>query len=325
MKKIGICTLYFANNFGAILQAFSLQEVLKKMGYDVQFIKIKDFEKQVGISNLEEFEKSKEYLNISKENYDNTRHKYDAIIIGSDEVWNLNNNSFEHLDEYFGIKLNADKLVTYAPSANGTTIEKLREVYEDKIDFSTIHELSARDKQTQKLIKDASGRDATIVLDPTLLMESFDKYAIYKEPEKKDYIVIYGYTFSKTEQEKIKAFAKKNNKTIYSLGFKQDWCETLKANIFEFLGYIQKADYVITNTFHGLLFSIILEKEFVIFSNNVSKINDMLEKFELKDRDAVEVQDLSDIFKNKINYEKINGIKLEKRKESLNFLKNAIN
>lgn len=325
MKKIGICTLYFANNFGAILQAFSLQEVLKKMGYDVQFLKLRSVEKQTGTSNLEQFKESKTYLNISEKVYDNTKDKYDVIIIGSDEVWNLNNNSFEHLDEYFGINLKADKIITYAPSANGTTIEKLREVYGNKVDFSTIDVLSARDKTTQKLIKDASGRDSTMVLDPTLLMDSFDSYAVYKEPEEKDYIVIYGYNFSKVEQKKIKEFANKNNKKVYSLAFKQDWCETLEANIFEFLGYIKKADYIITNTFHGLLFSIILEKNFALFSNNIKKINDFTEKFDLKDRDAINVQDLSEILENEVDYEKLNALKLEERKKSLNYLENAIN
>ena len=64
MKKIGICTLYFANNYGAVLQAFALQEVLKEMGHDVEFIKVRDIQINMQQSNADLFEKSRKYYNI---------------------------------------------------------------------------------------------------------------------------------------------------------------------------------------------------------------------------------------------------------------------
>ena len=125
--------------------------------------------------------------------------------------------------------------------------------------------------------------------------------------------------------EIILQFAKENNKEIYSLalGANPGWCKSLNADIYEFLGYFKNADYTITNTFHGLLFSLILEKEFAVF-NNSSKLNDMIEKFNLHSRNAKNFDNLSTIFNHKVDYENINKLKLEQRNQSLEFLKEAI-
>lgn len=324
MKKIGICTLYFGNNFGAILQAFALQEVLKEMGHEVEFIKVKDIQINMNQPNADLFEESRKYINLNENVFDKVKDKYDAIIIGSDEMWNINNRTFEHLDEYFGKNLIADKIVSYAPSANGVTCEQLKEFYGDKVKFEEFDYISARDEGTQKLVKDISGRDATLVLDPTLLVSDFSKYATNPFPDLKDYIILYGYKFSEEEKNKIIKFAKENNKKIYSLVFELDWAETLYVDIFGFLGVIKNADYMMTNTFHGTLFALILEKEFAVFSNKNSKVVDIINKFQFQERDAINASDLNEIFDEKVNYEKINKLKLEHRKKSLNYLENVI-
>lgn len=324
MKKIGICTLYFGNNFGAILQAFALQEVLKEMGHDVEFIKVKDIQINMNQPNADLFEESRKYINLNENVFDKVKDKYDAIIVGSDEMWNINNRTFEHLEEYFGKNLNADKIVSYAPSANGVTCEQLKEFYGDKVKFEEFHHISARDEGTQKLVKDVSGRDATLVLDPTLLVSDFSKYATNPFPNLKDYIILYGYKFSEEEKNKIIKFAKEKNKKIYSLVFELDWAETLYVDIFGFLGVIKNADYMMTNTFHGTLFALILEKEFAVFSNKNSKVVDIINKFQFQERDGINASDLNEIFSRKVNYEKINKLKLEHRKSSLNYLENVI-
>ena len=325
MKKIGICTLYFANNYGAVLQAFALQEVLKEMGHDVEFIKVRDVKVNMNQPNADLFEESRKYINLSKEVFNIDKDKYDAIIIGSDEVWNINNGTFEHFEEYFGKKLKAEKIISYAPSANGVTREQLKEFYGDDVKFEEFNCISARDEGTKKLVKDISGRDAELVLDPTLLVSDFSRYATNPFPELKDYIILYAYKFSDEEKEKIVKFAKENNKKIYSLAYKFDWAETLYTDIFGFLGVIKNADYMMTNTFHGTLFALILEKEFAVFSNKNSKVEDIINKFQFKDRDGINVEDLNEIFDNNVDYEKINKLKLMHRRKSLDFLENVIN
>ena len=325
MKKIGICTLYFANNFGAILQAFALQDVLKEMGHEVEFIRVRDIQVNMKEQNVDLFKMSRENINLRNEVYDKLKDKYDAIIIGSDEMWNINNNTFEHFEEYFGKNLNCDKIISYAPSANGVTAEQLKAFYGDDVKFEEFTSISARDKATQKLVEDISGREAKLVLDPTLLVSDFKKYASNPLPDLKDYIILYGYDFSEEEKSKILKFAEENNKKVYSLAYKLDWAETIYVDIFGFLGVILNADYAVTNTFHGTLFSVILEKEFVVFSNNNSKVVDIINKFQMGERDGINVKDLNEIFSKKVDYEKINRLKLEHRKDSLEYLENAIN
>ena len=81
---------------------------------------------------------------------------------------------------------------------------------------------------------------------------------------------------------------------------------------------------MMTNTFHGTLFALILEKEFAVFSNKNSKVVDIINKFQFQERDAINASDLNEIFDEKVNYEKINKLKLEHRKKSLNYLENVI-
>ena len=82
---------------------------------------------------------------------------------------------------------------------------------------------------------------------------------------------------------------------------------------------------MMTNTFHGTLFALILEKEFAVFSNKNSKVEDIINKFQFKDRDGINVEDLNEIFDNNVDYEKINKLKLMHRRKSLDFLENVIN
>lgn len=321
MKKIGICTLYDAINFGATLQAFSLQEVLKKLGYEPSFIKLDQHYKIATIGNMDKFEKSRQYLNIEQDLYSQENDEYHTIIIGSDEMWNVNNPTFNHLEEYLGYNLKCNNIISYAPSANGTTKKDFEAIYGIK-DFSKFKAISARDLGTQKLVREVSNVEPKLVLDPTLLMDSFEPYV--KENDLKDYIVVYGYNFSQEEQEKIEKFAKEKNKKIYSLGFKFDWCDNLEGDILEFLGYVKNADYAIVNTFHGLLFSLIFEKEFALFCRKNVKVLDIVNRFGIEDRNAIDIENLNTIFNNKVDYDRINKIKLEERKDSINYLVNAI-
>ena len=163
MKRVGICTLHDANpNFGATLQAFSLQEIVKKMGYNVEFLKFKE-EKRNGRKEIKlklkklypnskfqpidtknitinkGIKKSNRYLNICKEVYDKEKHQYDSIIIGSDELWNLRNPSFIHQREYYGYGLNSQNVFAYAPSSNGTSKEIFEEYFNKDVDLEKIN------------------------------------------------------------------------------------------------------------------------------------------------------------------------------------------
>ena len=93
------------------------------------------------------------------------------------------------------------------------------------------------------------------------------------------------------------------------------------ANPFEFMGYVKAADYVVTSQFHGVMFSLIFNKKFVIFSQGKGKVIDAIEKFELKEREVTDKENLLEILQQEMDYLKINK---NIREESLSWLQKAL-
>jgi len=352
MKKVGVCTLHdAAPNFGATLQAFAMQEVLKDLGYEPEFLKFKKenksekekIEKVLNWNNIHfrkddkiykgidtkniainsRLKRSNVFLNVSDNLYDRQKDNYSSIIIGSDELWNVNNPSFEHRKEYYGYNLKCDNVFAYAPSCNTTTIEEFHKFHNNEITFNNLVNLSARDINTMELLESITGRKANLVLDPTMLMKDIIKYA--KIPKEKDYILIYDYRVTGERKKQIKKLAKEKNLPIYAIGFYCSFADkNIDANIFEFMGYVKNATYVITATFHGTIFSILAQKQFASYACLGYKIEDLLKRFNLEDRDASNTESLIDIVDNKIDYNKVNAILEKEREKSLIYLKKSL-
>ena len=334
MKKIGILTLHNALNYGAFLQAFALQTVLQEQHYEVKII---DLSKNRFFSRLwlikcrypkkmihhykllKQFDKVFNTLNIIH----NHIQDFDTIIVGSDEVWNLGNN-FIHYKEYFGKGLMVSNLISYAVSTNSLTPEYFRQLAAgSNYNFSEFKHLSVRDINTFKLVKAISSREPTIVLDPTLLFTGWHKLATLCPH--KNFIFLYEIGIKEQEKEKIIHFARKTGKKIISIGCDITWCdENIYGTPFDFLGYIMNADFVITSQFHGVLFSLIFNKEFVIFPQGKAKVLDVMEWAGLKDRDATNVPDLEYIFAKPMNYDEINKLIAKCREDSLQWLIKSI-
>ena len=209
---IRIITLYNSYNVGAFLQAFSLYSLLKKKNWDVSFL-------DVGQNPEEYFWRSIKYVRNpvdiifqlrQRRKYRRAVKKHlpivkknqlgqgDTIIVGSDEMWNVNNGSFVHLQEYFGRNLVCRKKITYAVSGNGTGIDDLRQ-FDKTINFSEFDALSVRDNSTAMLVSSVAKRTAKKVCDPTVLFRNFQS-----EPVKKlgyDFLLVYAYPANLTADE----------------------------------------------------------------------------------------------------------------------------
>jgi len=98
----------------------------------------------------------------------------------------------------------------------------------------------------------------------------------------------------------------------------------IEADIFEFLGYVKKAKYVVTATFHGSIFSIIFKKQFVSTVGNCLKIGDILERLNLGDRDITNIEKIESVIDRLIDYDEVEKLKLKYRKESMEYLEKAI-
>lgn len=324
MKKIGICTLNEACNMGAILQAFAMQETLKGMGYAPEFLKLKNCVIHDDGRITSEFLEMRKYLNISPKYYNPYEDKYDAIIVGSDELWNVQEPSFEHIDEFLGYNLSAPKIIAYAPGANKTNGKIFEEYYKGSKDLSNFTSLSARDTNALDIIHTVAKTDAPLLVDPTVLLDSYEKYM--EKCEEKDFILVYGWSFNEDEKQAIINFSKNKNLPLYSVGYELDWCDKfIGSNIFRFLAYMKNATYVVTSeTFHGTIFSIIFNKQFVTMSHGRFKTKELLERTNMKYRDCLLADEIIPKFEEKIDYTDINKWIADEKKKARDYLINAI-
>lgn len=333
-KTVKIYTLYQSLNFGAFFQAYALQIFLSSIGYNVEFCKInnnikseiknyiirKDIRK-IPINYIQ-YKKYKKVWPLLQINNQNVRNAI-ACIVGSDEIWNIKNNSFYHAPEYFGYQIDNKNIISYAPSSNLTTKDDLKK-FNPNINFEKFSSISVRDKNSQLLVHDVCKKRPIIVLDPTMLLQSYNCMEV-KVKVKDKYILVYGYKFSKKEIREIKKVAKNSKLKLYSIGMPLMWCDKqITATPFEFLAYINNAEFVITETFHGTIFSILYNKNFVSYVNEKPKLKDLLEKFDLLDRDVSINHNLDKKIHEKIDYHKVNKILKKERSKSINWLIKAI-
>lgn len=275
-------------------------------------------------------------LGITKEK--NYCPELDTLVIGSDEVFNClqKNPEVGYSLQLFGADNKAKRLITYAASFGNTTLKRLEkynkteEIGKLLLDFDVF---SVRDENSNMIIHKLTGKECLKHVDPVF---------IYDYPEindidilMRDYIVVYAYTnrINQEEEKAIKAFAKKHNKKIVCIGEYQNFCDKyISANPFELLAYIKKADYVITDTFHGTVFSIKLNKRFATIIRrskqnrygNCEKLSSLLDLYGLQDRRIQNIKDLEAIMMKPIDFTAVNNIIEREQNRSIEYLRENI-
>lgn len=334
--KIGIVTIYKCYNYGSFYQAYGLQKYLEDLGHQAEFVPIdskynrhyrlrKQFSKNIkrdffSLSLCKKYLKTWKKLNIGKKDTND----YDLIIIGSDEIWNINNKTFVADKRYYGLFLPIKNVFTYASCIGGAKLENF-ENHKDLIKgIKQIPVVSARDFATKEFLsKIRNDKDIPMVIDPSFLIK-WDK--IQKNVNEKDFILVYTYDgywgFNEEQIKAAKDFAKEKNLPLVSVGFKNDWCDkSVAASAEEFLGYLKNASYVITDTFHGTALSIQYEKQFISFGKGKQKVESLLCELNLKDRFYDSENSPSKIAENPIDYLKENAYLSDK----ISFSKDYIN
>ncbi|MFW9262088.1 polysaccharide pyruvyl transferase family protein [Nostoc sp. CALU 546] len=364
--KIGIITFHHVDNYGATLQAYALWNFLNSQGYDVEIIDYRPTKiawiyfrsllpiKRVKI-NINENKKirinEKSFINISrawkmrrfllsnlklsnrkvysKKGLEYYKDKYDVIICGSDQVWCLD--SFRGYNSSFFLDFvnnTTTRKISYAASF-GNTIKLgdfQKEIYTLINQFQSI---SVRDSNSLKIITNECEKEAVKVLDPTFLI-NYD--ALKRPPKIKDqYLLLYIQSDMETEEEYfIKLLAEEKNLTIVSVGKYNQLAQINleAASPKEWIGLYSQASYIVTNTYHGAVFSIIFKKLFNVFVPNdkSNKVTDLLIDLGLQNRifsDQLKYQILSkQIFD--IDYKTVHEILESKILESKKYLVEAI-
>lgn len=367
-KKIATITYHASYNYGSNLQAFALQEKIKLMIPDCQYSIInlripiqKNMYKNIfelpGIKNKikrlmfinrkKEFMKKQEYfedfitnkLNISKEyqsleELKNENFNYDYYISGSDQVWNLRAYDFDWANYLEFVK--KGKRISYAASI-GPIDYKFSEDEKTRIkkDLQKYSNISVREKGTADKIKELTGLDSTINIDPTLLLTKEEWNSLIPTEDNRklgDYILFYDLKNKEEDWNMVKYIAENLKlpviitrlpaKYLYKYNFKMK----LDVGPIQFINLIKNANLVISSSFHGTVFSILFEKNFLAINGIEDlRIKDLLSLAGLENK-SINIHNYKEALKN-INtidfslYKK--NIKREIEK-SEKYLKNAL-
>lgn len=349
--KVGILTFNNTLNFGAVLQAYALQETIKSYGFDAEVLQyvneyIEKKEKNntklsaysivrsvvMGRGLKRKEKKFREYekkhisfgKKLDKHYIDKVNLYYDKFITGSDQVWNM---QITDNDWCFFLDFVKDdyKKISYAPSFGNT---KFPEECFKKADemLKRFQSLSVREESGREWIKKISGRNAQVVVDPTLLLSKSDwEKRIRFVPPIKKYILVYCPHNKKAVFDFVKKLKNKTNLPVVYLSISpkiQLGVKTIyDASPDEFMGWIKYADYVVTGSFHGAAFSINLEKQFFYESTGKGSRIDNLVRITGTENRSIKKGDM----KNVINYDIVRKKLLIQRQNSLKWLQEALN
>lgn len=259
---------------------------------------------------------------------------YDVLISGSDQVWNPG--IYSNLDPYL-LRFGTDgmKRVAYASSFGVSSLpDDVKEYY--KTALQKYSSISVREDKAVDLVKGISGRDAQLVLDPTLLLNKKQWLEVAKPVNGLPivpYILIYELSAIPYIKQVAKFISKQTGMPIVRIcqnatieDPEKDIINIIDAGPAEFLYLFDKAGIVVTNSFHGTAFSINFSKQFYTVipngKSNNSRQKSILKLMDCEDRILTEDSPMPE-FKilDIIQVE----MKLEsERKKSLNYLKNAI-
>jgi len=361
--KIGLLTLTPSYNYGGILQTVALYSYLESLGHELVLIdsrvltptwkklifKVLEITPFQNIRNKRELKIKafqlapflKKYLpNVSEEIYKSThlkqlveKDKFDAVVVGSDQVWRYQYIKAGDYSVYF-LNFKVDfpvKKIAYAASFGKDNWEAPAKIEEIKTLIKEFNAVSVREKSGIVLCRDLFDfKDGKYVLDPTMLVgdEFYEKFMVgdvsavattpivtyfLDENDRKTKIVNSVVKSKSTVNKSIQivSLGKKHNGKFYSV---EDW-----------LSNIKNANFVITDSFHGMLFSILFKKQFLVIGNperGLARFTSFLSIVGLESRLLLPENsfDLEGIVKSVIDYENIT-LELEKlRATSKHFL-----
>ncbi|MDW2799769.1 polysaccharide pyruvyl transferase family protein [Clostridium boliviensis] len=368
MAKVGILSMQRIVNYGSFLQAFGLKAMLEDLGHEVQFVDYRVGAPLVEVKNKQRTGfKRKIYKAFEAINYEapfnqkiqfilykkqfakkyhailnltttpNYTPELDVLIVGSDEVFNCvqHNPKVGYSLELFGKDNRAKKVISYAASFGNTTKAKLQQYKKtDEIgnllrDFEA---LSVRDENSAKVVRQLIGQSPKYHLDPVLAYDYIGKCKLIPIiPSKEKYLILYAYSLriSAEEANLISKYAKEKKLKIYAIGGVQKCSDRfIDCSPFEVLAYFINAEEVITDTFHGTIFSIIAKRQFTtlvrksvgISYGNEEKLTDLLMRLNLSCRLIYDIRELSNIQNRPIDYAKIDFILEAERKRTQEYL-----
>lgn len=356
--KIGILSMQEVKNYGSFLQAYSLKSNIEALGHKCEFINIIpgvqigeyrisklhklnllrerlmgwDFAKRMKYIYLFQSRFSKEFLPELGVQQGKTIGHFDTVVIGSDEVFNCAQKTwFGFSKQLFGEGLDTDKTITYAASFGATTVQKLEKLkIMDTVTklLAKLNNISVRDANSLKVVETLTGKTPEKHVDPVFIFD-YNKL-MPTTVNLKDYMIVYTYPGRITDAKEINSirnYAHNKGLKLISIGHYFPWCDmTIVPHPFEVLAYFKNATCIVTDTFHGSVFSIKYNKQFctIVRGMNSNKLTHLLEQFGLSERIANDINKLPEILNTPIDYHPVNIKINEERERSIKYLKDNL-
>lgn len=340
--KVGILTLPLNTNYGGILQAFALQTVLENMGHDVCVLekstrkkmscRLKDCVKTFLVKDEDRYLHEFKRNNINVRYFDSFSDAYtlnlEAIVVGSDQIWRpryFNPIETAYLNFSKGWKI---KRIAYAASFGTDNWEYTPEQTLSCAALANSFEaISVREDSAVSLCKDKFGIAASFVLDPTMLLRKEDyiqRLHLNEMSSNNGNLLVYLLDETPDKQKLVKAVKENYGLSPFSVNTAT---KGHRPSIQQWVKGFNDAKFVITDSFHACVFSIIFGKPFIAYGNakrGMARFHSLLKQFGQEDN----LIQNSDEFMQKpiISYMNENtGDKLKNRREySLSFLRKAL-
>lgn len=363
--RTGVITFHNAHNYGATLQTWALQKALKKLGAEPCVIhyhpesidrlylpvKMKSFaerwkyltKRSVRVRARKLRKKYEKYTAFLAKNlqlvgdyrtYEELKANppgMDCYITGSDQVWNTDHTGGFDPTYLLDFAEEGSRRLSYAASVGREVfLPQYRESFAKSL--ARFDAISVREASAVRAVEEAAGKKPAVVLDPTLLLnrEEYDEIKVPSE-RKERYILVY-------MMENNRSLIRLANNISVVTGlpviqrkpgklFRNELDSFFTHTPGEFLGEMEKAEYVITNSFHGTVFSIIYNRPFIsmLHSETGSRTIDLLKSLGLESHILEDAKAFKDMGQFTIESPDTLRLRIESlRLKSLEFLRNAL-
>ena len=300
MKQIAIITLHSIEpNYGNCLQNYAVQTVFNSLGFGAttelyrnKYFSKKDIfkililklsfgmvpradERYSSYCKKLSFQKfyDKYIKSLTHRKVTEISDKYDFFSVGSDQVWNYKWYKGDDCSRFLLSFVDSPNKISFSPSFGVESIDEYwQEVYTNEL--SKFKAVSVREKAGAEIIKKLTGRDAPVIVDPTMLLTKEDWNKISKKPkgvEENGYILTYFLSpMSDEARERLENVSK--GFKVYKLN---DYKDTIvgKSGPSEFIWLFEHANLILTDSFHACVFSFLFGKPFIVFDRNLNGLN----------------------------------------------------
>jgi hypothetical protein len=370
--KLGILTLPLNSNYGGLLQAYALQEVLKRKGHETiqlngktkyktlpkfkaplaytkRFVLKYLFRRNIDIF-IEKtmYEQSKivnkhteifieKYINYSNVPLNQLPENFvDALVVGSDQIWRPSYTDYIQDSFLEFAKKWSVKRVSYAPSFGKSDWEfTAAETKKCGKLLQSFDGVSLREKSAIPLCKEKFGVDAKFVLDPTLLLEKIDYMKLIEDTpvvddESMGDLMVYILDYDKDKKDTVEYLCNKFNYVSFRTGSEVENNEAdiesrIQPPLEEWLKGFNEAKFIVTDSFHACVFSIIFKKPFIVYGNKfrgLDRFVSILSVLGLEDRLILNADQIKTTMPLEIDWNSVEGKLKLLQEESFTFLEN---